>query len=314
AAGVHASRGACAVARATARPDPGPRHRGVRSQHRQSGIAPATQDRTRLGQAATDQNGLGRRLSFCGQGGSTMVRWLPRGLAARVIGLTLLALLVSQAVSYFSFRHSSEDFVERMIGNYMGQTVAALDSSLQYVEPEYRSQMVRSLSRSRAEYKLQAQPPACRAPQSVEQRYARDLARRLNVKAQRVRVCIDAGSESDGHRRGRPEMLAVALQRSGGQWLVVEQNLPARSAHWAWRALRNLVITLVIMTVLVIVATYRFTRPLRDLAGAAERFGRGEKIEPLSVRGSDEIRRSIIEFNHMHERIERFVAGRTRLV
>src|SRR5699024_9540889 len=38
------------------------------------------------------------------------------------------------------------------------------------------------------------------------------------------------------------------------------------------------------------------------------------KIEPLSVRGSDEIRRSIIEFNHMHERIERFVAGRTRLV
>src|SRR5699024_12598702 len=125
-----------------------------------------------------------------------MMRWLPRGLAGRVIGLTLLALLVSQAVSYFSFRHSSEDFVERMIGNYMGQTVAALDSSLQYVEPEYRSQMVRSLSRSRAEYRLQAQPPACRARQRVGQRYARALARRPDVKAQRVRGSVDAGGVS----------------------------------------------------------------------------------------------------------------------
>ena len=68
------------------------------------------------------------------------------------------------------------------------------------------------------------------------------------------------------------------------------------------------------MTVLVVIISNRFTRPLRHLAGAAERFGRGETVRDLPVRGSDEIRRSIIEFNHMRERIDRFVAERTQLV
>src|SRR5699024_5284355 len=94
----------------------------------------------------------------------------------------------------------------------------------------------------------------------------------------------------------------------------VQRSFPARSMYWAWHSLRNLVITLVIMAVLVVLTSYWFTRPLRDLARAAERFGRGQKIEPVQVRGSDEIKRSIIEFNHMQERINRFMAERVRLV
>src|SRR5699024_8954320 len=139
------------------------------------------------------------------------------------------------------------------------------------------------------------------------QDYADDFAQRMNVPAARVRVCIGAPVILR-HAWNRPsgDSVAVAMQQASGQWLVGQRRLPGYSGYWAWRSLRNILITLVIMGVLVVLTSYRFTRPLRDLASAAERFGRGEKIAPVPVRGSDEIRRSIIEFNRMHERIDRF--------
>lgn len=243
-----------------------------------------------------------------------MTRWLPRGLSSRIIGLTLLALLVSQAVSYFSFRHGREDLIERMISGYMSQAVVALNRSLQFVEPAHRGRMVRSLSSRFARYELVAQPPACPSAGDDSGKYIADFAERMDVSAERVRVCVGPGViQRTGHRRGR-RTVVVAFQRAPDEWLLVQQSVPGQPGYWAWRSLRNLIITLLIMTVLVILATRRFTRPLRDLATAAERFGRGEKIKPIPVRGSDEIRRSIVEFNHMHERIDRFVAERSRLV
>lgn len=237
-----------------------------------------------------------------------MTRWLPTGLAARIIGLTLLALLVSQAVGYFSFRHGSEHFVQHMIGSYMGRTVSALDNTLQYVAPTHREQVLKSLSRRRSHYLLQSQPPACAS--GHKNGYAQSLARRLQVPDERVRVCL--GNTQD--KGARPKQLSVGLQRADGQWLVVRQNLPGYSSRWVWRALRNLLITLVIMIVLVVVVSYWFTRPLRVLARATERFGRGEDVDPVPVRGSGEIRQLIDAFNRMRERIDRFVTERSRVV
>lgn len=244
-----------------------------------------------------------------------MKRWCFSGLSARIIGLTVLALLVSQAVGYFSFRHNSEDFIEHMVRNYMGRIVAALDSSLQFVEPDHRSEMVRSLSRRRSRYTLLQQPPSCPYDDRGAQAFAQPLATQLGVASERVRVCITAdSSQPEQSGNSAAKALVVALQRNDGDWLTMQQRLSDHASRWAWRALRNLLITLVIMTLVVVIVSIRFTRPLRDLAGAAERFGRGEDTTAVPVRGSDEIRRSIVEFNAMRERIDRFVAERNRLV
>src|SRR5699024_2884290 len=128
-----------------------------------------------------------------------------------------------------------------------------------------------------------AEPPDCPKNEDAEQVYSKDLAARLGVKKDRVRVCIESGlrDRSHAHAHGWGKTIAVSLLRTDGQWLTVQRSFPARSMYWAWHSLRNLVITLVIMAVLVVLTSYWFTRPLRDLARAAERFGRGQKIEPV---------------------------------
>lgn len=242
-----------------------------------------------------------------------MTRWLPRGLAARIIVLTLLALVISQLVSYLSFRSGREGFIEHMISGYMSQSVISVDQSLRYARPGHEADLVRSLSSRMVHFALVQHPPHCPTRNAASRRYARDFAEQLTVSPARVRVCVGRGLMPSRHAPRRMA-IALAFRRDDGRWLDVRQRLPGQIDHWAHESLRNLLITLALMIVAVIFASRRITRPLRELAAAAERFGRGERTEPIRERGSDEIKRSIIEFNRMRERIDRFVAERTRLV
>lgn len=248
-----------------------------------------------------------------------MNAWLPRGLAGRIIALTLLVLAVSQGVGYLSFRESRQGFIEHMISDFMSQSVISVNQSLRYARPGHEADLVRSLSTRAAQFALVDRPPHCGAHRPDARRYARDFAERLDVSPKRVRVCVGRrlmNSQLERSlRRPLPGMaVALAFRRPDGRWLYVRQHLPAPIDHWAHRSFRNILITLIVMSVAVIFASRLITRPLRDLASAAERFGRGERIEPVAERGGDEIRRSIVAFNRMHERIGRFVAERTRLV
>lgn len=54
--------------------------------------------------------------------------------------------------------------------------------------------------------------------------------------------------------------------------------------------------------------------PLRRLARASERLGRGEDIDALPERGPQEVRELTAGFNRMQDRLTRFVADRTRVL
>lgn len=55
-------------------------------------------------------------------------------------------------------------------------------------------------------------------------------------------------------------------------------------------------------------------RPIRRLAAAAERFGRGQDIGDFKPEGAIEVRRAAIEFNHMRDRITRQLAQRMEML
>ena len=58
----------------------------------------------------------------------------------------------------------------------------------------------------------------------------------------------------------------------------------------------------------------RASRPMRQLASAADRLGRGEGFEPLPETGPQETRRANVAFNRMRERLERFIRDRTAML
>lgn len=55
-------------------------------------------------------------------------------------------------------------------------------------------------------------------------------------------------------------------------------------------------------------------RPIRRLAEAAERFGKGQPIGEVKLEGATEVRRAALEFSHMRERITRQIQQRTEML
>lgn len=55
-------------------------------------------------------------------------------------------------------------------------------------------------------------------------------------------------------------------------------------------------------------------RPIRRLADAAERFGKGQEVATTKVEGATEVRRAAYEFNRMRERITRQIQQRTEML
>jgi signal transduction histidine kinase len=60
--------------------------------------------------------------------------------------------------------------------------------------------------------------------------------------------------------------------------------------------------------------TRTITRPLRELARAAEAVGRGERTAPLQATGARELREATGAFNAMQERLHRYLDSRTRVL
>lgn len=241
-------------------------------------------------------------------------RLVPASLSARIVLVMLLALLVSQLVSFFIFMHERDRFLERVILSNVGENVAAATRVLNYVAPDQRSEALRSLSRRDLRYRLIDAPGARMQTQSAQAHgYADNLARILGVDASRIRVAIGPGL-ARGPSHDGPDALIMAVRLDDGRWLAARQKLFDPTRRWAQSSLTTLGVSALLMIMVVIVTSRRMTAPLRQLARAAERFGRGEAVQPLAETGPDEIRRSIAAFNRMRERLARFVAERTRLI
>ncbi len=69
-----------------------------------------------------------------------------------------------------------------------------------------------------------------------------------------------------------------------------------------------------IMIIISLIFLKNQTRPITNLARAAERFGKGEKIEEFKPSGALEIRQAGHEFDKMRKRIERHINQRTEML
>ena len=115
-------------------------------------------------------------------------------------------------------------------------------------------------------------------------------------------------------RRRLPLSLTIAVQLQDGRWLNAATLLPPTAPAWAWRTLTWLGLMAAAVILIIVLSVRRITRPMRDLAGAAERLGRGEDVPPLPVEGPGDVRQTTQAFNEMVERLHRFVRDRTRML
>lgn len=108
--------------------------------------------------------------------------------------------------------------------------------------------------------------------------------------------------------------LHVALRLPDGPWLNLRIHMPPARPWHSETFLAAFALMTIAAIALIVWATRRLTRPVRDLAGAANALGRDVNAPPLPENGPREVATAARAFNTMAERIRRFVGDRTQML
>jgi signal transduction histidine kinase len=108
--------------------------------------------------------------------------------------------------------------------------------------------------------------------------------------------------------------LEAAVRLADGSWLAVATALPGNGPAASWEFTLAMALTAAIILLVSVWAVRRVTRPLADIAAAAERLGRDVAAPPLALRGSAEMRQAARAFNDMQAGLRRLVENRTRML
>ncbi len=128
------------------------------------------------------------------------------------------------------------------------------------------------------------------------------------------------GSGPGGEGRSRfagflaSRFLDVSVRLPDGQALVFRTAAPQPGPPMPQQIFIELSLLTVVLALVLYFMTRSITRPLSDLARAAETVGRGARHVPLEERGAREVRDATHAFNAMQERLQRYLDSRTRVL
>lgn len=260
------------------------------------------------------------------------MRLWPRTLAWQLVLLLLAALVVSQAVTFAILHDERRGMVEALAREQVLERAAALvrlaDATAGEAE---RRRALRALSTNQLRFWLGQEPLVDAAEGQAGRHLSRQLenlmedGRRLEVRVapgEILRRPIGPQLWHDRWRRAEqgepPESLPasgllLAIRLDAGLWLNAAMLLPPPRPDFGFAPLVALLAAAIAVSLVTVFWLRRLTRPLGELAAAADAVGRGEPVT-LKARGPLEIHRTANAFNAMQERIARSMTDRTRLL
>lgn len=275
------------------------------------------------------------------------MRLLPKSLAGQMILAVLVVLTAGQIAAFATFLFEREHaFRAAAVDRFVAQS-AAMVQLIADTPANLHQRIAQGASGPVLHFSVDAKPMLAGGAEDDWSRLLRqNLQARLGTQVNDVRVNvveferrtwrdrIRDGSRManhnghddehhDGERRRDPREphegprfrgLVVSLGLNDGEWLNVSTRLPRPPSAWARSSTVAIAVTALLSVIAVVFLVRRVTRPLARLGDAAERFGRGEAGPPLAEEGPEDVRRATAAFNRMRERLERFVADRTRML
>lgn len=130
----------------------------------------------------------------------------------------------------------------------------------------------------------------------------------------------DHDEDDDDHRhvrwdRGHHALnLSLSVRLPDTNWLNADYRVAGPTRGWARATFLTIGLAGVGICLVTFLMLRRLTRPLKQLAEAADTLGRGEDTGAIDETGPKEIRTTTAAFNQMKERLQRFVDDRTRML
>ncbi len=253
------------------------------------------------------------------------MRLVPSSLAGQLALLLLLALVVAQGIAIALFAAERSEAVHHAHRENVITRAGTVARLLREAPPELHEAILAAASNDEAQFTL-APEPLIDAAGTGERAdtIARDLSGALGVGEERVKVAplgfallFDLDHEDDhDHDEGHEgsHWFAASAKLQDGQWLNVAVGPPPAVPAWGWTFLLSLLLSALAVAAVAVLMGRRIQKPMRNLAAAAGRLGRGEEIDELPETGPLEIRSTVGAFNLMRDRLDRYMRDRMAML
>ncbi len=270
-----------------------------------------------------------------------------RSLVGQLIGFMLLALVVSQTISFFVYWDERGHALRAAAKEEFLVRSASVAQLLETTPAIYHPEILRAVATTYTRFWLTAESPEEVAAWKAEawQRLTQPLPRygepepapqgtpEQHASGENASLIAAQAQASDFGawsvlaaqdwslgRAARYVRLdhtfgsGLTVPLKDGTWLNAAFAKTAYGSVWTSQSTVSLAITAAVLTLIAVLVAHRVSRPMRRLAFAAEAFGRGEEVKPLPEEGPIDIRRTAEAFNRMQERLRRFVSDRTGML
>ncbi|SFC73144.1 Signal transduction histidine kinase [Bosea sp. CRIB-10] len=242
-------------------------------------------------------------------------RLWPDTVASRAILILVAALLAFHLLGYWAYRVGVENLATANQDRGLAERIVSIKRAIASLPqaPE-RDRVAHDLSSASLEVHwskvslVLGTAPMTERTRAMEARL-KELAPELAAESFRVGFADD-GALGAGEANAYKHMMLVSVRLDDGSWVNFSSSALGASQHLDW-GLTAIMICFAVGIVVVALLLLRWaTRPLRDLAEAAERFSLDQAPQPLPETGPVEVRRAARAFNTMRERIRHLVTER----
>ena len=226
------------------------------------------------------------------------------GLIGRVVAILLIALAIEFAASTLLYERASRFAVRGDEAHRLAEHLVIARRLVTEVPVEERPAMAAELTTGRYDVRWTGARPA-----------PPPIAPELDAMRRQVLAWEPSLKGSDLRLRllspGRRAAVAGGLQLGDGSWLYFSTRAPVATATLAFDRIALAMVPAIALMILGATLLRRSLQPLRALSVAADRFGRGDAV-PVAEEGTGEVRRVIVAFNRMQDRIRRLIEERTQ--
>ena len=225
------------------------------------------------------------------------------GLLGQVVAILLITLLIEFGASTILYERASRFAVQDDEANRLAEHLVISRRLIAERPPGERAAMAAELTTDRyaLEWKRALPAPA--------------IAPALDAMRRQVVAWEPSLADTDLRLRlqspGRSSVVTGGLRLDDKSWLYFRTLEPVANINLTVERVALAMIPAVALMLLGGVMLRQVLLPLRRLAAASERVGRGE-VAPVAEDGPGEVRRVIVAFNRMQERIQALIASRTQ--
>jgi signal transduction histidine kinase len=266
-------------------------------------------------------------------------RLWPRSLAARLSLLLIIALAIAQLALTLLLNTERDNVVEELLHSQALNQTVTLARLLNTRDVSETEQLLFAFQSRQSCASLGGSVPDG-AMSSQERQLALTLEAMLHgnhASAPAVHVVPDVDPRA-ACARGDDSLIAVAQAAKGkpvgdpdgdgdraaalimdvqlldGRWLRVVTAIDLSTASSSRLSLISFLVSSLAVAIVTVWMVRSQTASLRALASASDRFGRGETVETLPIRGPAEVDRATAAFNVMQGRLSQLMRDRIQLL